>query len=80
MPATLLMLTGALWIALYPQSVIRAFRDLPRVPPETPWFVRPASSLPNDRPTRIGIRLFGMLLATVAAAHLYEQALRIVSR
>ena len=70
------MLAGALWMAINPRWVIdicQGLQDgLTRLAPGSTKFARPAGPLPDDRRTRMGIRLFGALLAAVAAAHLFE--------
>lgn len=77
------MLIGALWLAIEPQWLIdirQDFQDeLRRLPRGLPWYARRAGPLPNDRRTRMGIRLFGMLLAAVAAMHLFQSMVRVLA-
>jgi len=79
----ILMLFGAVWLAVNPQWLIdlrEIWRDeLRRLPRGLPWYTRSAGPLPDDRRTRMGIRLFGMLMALVAAAHLYEELVRVLA-
>jgi hypothetical protein len=73
------MLAGSLWMVQNPGWLIQVFQNLhdemQRRP--SPWqrhFVL-TQSLPDNRRIRMAIRLTGALLAALAAAHLYQEAL-----
>jgi hypothetical protein len=90
-----LLLIPSLWMVLSPQWWIRLFENAPEdldaleralatlwhLPWDAAVHARiPHARIPNDRRTRAGVRITGLLLAIVAAANLYESVLRMLAR
>jgi len=72
-----LLLIAALWMTIRPAWWIESFgilqEALDRWTPLRLTLTTRNLRLPDDRPTRIGIRFFGVLLCVVAAAYLYRE-------
>ena len=77
------MLTASLWMVQNPGRLIELFQDLSDGMQrwQSQWGRQAVLTqrLRNDRTTRIAIRLAGGLLAVLAAAHLYQEAVWMLS-
>ena len=81
---TLLLLIAALWMTIAPRWWILSFSHLQealdRWAPDRLTLATRNVHLPDDRWTRIGIRIFGVLLSLIAAAYLYREVAHFLVR
>jgi hypothetical protein len=81
---SLLLLVAALWMTIRPGWWIESFRNLQealdRWVPDRVTLSTHKIRLPDERSTRIGVRVFGVLLILVSAAYLYREIILLLPR